>query len=502
MIDANTTQNDLETIAKQIDNSDATHTDPLAQRLRDLGSAVVGGDYADAWAAVDVQRLIEPTPIIERFKSQQAQEPWIPRLQWARNILLFFPLIFTGIGLVLAFQAYDDLKNTTNKPFIDLWLNAFDGHGVQWNLFGIQLSPVQWFAPITIVIADFVSALLIIFLIQFVSWLKHRNHRKRTREAEVFGAKLIQVLGDASLFLATRRWQAPTDLVGRFDKTAYQLLQEIQMERERLTELAKRREKEFADLGAFSSGVAAVTTDMLAAAHTLKETTAHLIESLQTFSQQYADVPKQQRLVLSAINNTTQLLQETLKSLARIENRQGQQEEALTAALTQIGEVITHIIGSTSSLKSYTQEYVTQQNIFLHNLQTERDMQNKVALRIISATESTGKVLQGIDESANSLHIMAVDLNKMRTQLVAFLNSMKDEIFGETKETVKHIARSGTSLATAAANIEQASHVLTQTLSSLQTDAIQPPTTNNDELAFQAITTKLEGNMATGESNE
>src|SRR5437879_5996905 len=66
---------------------------------------------------------------------------------------------------------------------------------------------------------------------------------------------------------------------------------------------------EFADLGEFTSGVAGVTSDMLGAANALKGTTTYLIQGLQAFSEHYKDVPQQQQALLLAMNNAIQLLQ-------------------------------------------------------------------------------------------------------------------------------------------------------------------------------------------------
>ena len=219
MVDAATTQKELEAIAQKIDAGNATTIDPLAERLRDLSKAIPDDNpYHDAWAAIDVQRLIEPALIVERFGNRLEPNRWIRRLQWTRNILLFFPIVFTWIGIILAINA-SNANGTNSESFIVQWQQGFNGNlGWQWK-------------PIGIVSIDFALLILILILTGVIIWLKGRDCRERTRETVGLHARLCSSPGDASLCLATGRWKAPTNLVDRFDMTANKLLHEMQEDR-------------------------------------------------------------------------------------------------------------------------------------------------------------------------------------------------------------------------------------------------------------------------------
>src|SRR5450755_4579664 len=178
MIDAAATHKDLIAIAQQIDTSDAGRIDPWAQRLRNLGEAVVGGEYADAWAAIDVHRMIEPAAIVERYSSQQRHDRWLAPARWVRNTLLFLLFMFIWIGVSLAIQAHAMLvadsqnKASQFQSFIYLWQRGFEGYLGRQKLLGIQLPLWQWFVPVHLVLGVFVLCLLIMLLTGFLIWFK------------------------------------------------------------------------------------------------------------------------------------------------------------------------------------------------------------------------------------------------------------------------------------------------------------------------------------------
>jgi hypothetical protein len=201
-------------------------------------------------------------------------------------------------------------------------------------------------------------------------------------------------------------------------------------------------------------------------ASALNRTTVYLVESLTTFSAQYKDIPQQQLILLRTIENAVQLLQRSINILGTIEERQTHQEHALTSALSLLSNAITNIVESASALHSHLNEFKAQQQTFFYNLQTEREMQNKMVIRMINTTKSVEKSLEELDQGANSLHIMTVDLNNMRNRLVAFLKSMEEEIFSDMKEAARQISQSSVSLTNAATTIENAGQAFAKTASS------------------------------------
>lgn len=228
------TRSKLEKIAIDIHryNPDA------AENLRELADALDGGPNADAWAFSDLRSLINPERISDSLGGNPAADLLTRGLEVLRNSLVLLPVAITWLGIFLAVDGYYKLiaarPELAGQSFIYLWQGGFGG-----------IDPV----PLgTLALIDGLLLAGVFFLTLFAytrsAWVQMTHQR--------FGFPLEQELGqalaEAELLLAPRRGLALYTSLHELERNMHSVIQQIGVERERLDELAKRREQELGDL--------------------------------------------------------------------------------------------------------------------------------------------------------------------------------------------------------------------------------------------------------------
>src|SRR5258708_19669942 len=227
IIDRDVVKTQLEALANYVAKSDKK----AANRLRNLRTAVIGGNNADAWASADIEKLINPEQIIENYKNQPVADALTSVLEVGRNVLIFIPLLVSWFGISKAVSTYSDYvgkhEDQISQPFLYLWQTGF----------GEQLPEIYRLGFLAGIDA-FLLFLLVVLTI-FHSSLVDIRKRHRIREAENLRADLAEALAGATLCLATRNRQQPTNVADAFDRSARYFGEAVDRMLKRMDDLEK-----------------------------------------------------------------------------------------------------------------------------------------------------------------------------------------------------------------------------------------------------------------------
>ncbi|MEO8746681.1 MAG: hypothetical protein ABI379_03360 [Rhodanobacter sp.] len=200
----------LEALANDIEEKSGDTK--AANRLRNLRDAVDGGNQADAWASADINKLINPEQIVEYYRNQPIADSVASTLEFVRNILIFLPLLVSWFGISQAVSKYGDFlgknQDQLTQPFLYLWQTGF----------GNQLPFI--FRLGFLAGLDAVLILLLVGVSVGHSFLADLGKQGRFKEAERLRSDLANALAGATLCLATRNRQQPTNVADAFDRTA------------------------------------------------------------------------------------------------------------------------------------------------------------------------------------------------------------------------------------------------------------------------------------------
>jgi hypothetical protein len=99
-----------------------------ASLLLEVAGAVDGGPTAELWAELDILDVLDVAGPLDDVREESRSSR---RLELARTVLIFCPLLITWAGLYVAGKAYGALLGAdpaaAQRPFLKLWLNGFDG---------------------------------------------------------------------------------------------------------------------------------------------------------------------------------------------------------------------------------------------------------------------------------------------------------------------------------------------------------------------------------------
>ncbi len=305
MIDARTTKAKLEGFANLVEKRDPD----TAAHLRDLGDALVDSPTADAWALSDIGTLLDPERISSALGNDGSSDLLARSLEVLRNSLVLLPLGITWFGIALAVDGYYKLINVhpelAGQSFIYLWQGGFQGR----MLFPFPLG------TLAVIDAFLLACVFLLTLAAYgrSAWVSIWNYQ--------FGAKfshaLSQALIDAQLILAPRRSPQYAS-IRKFEQSAQDLMHEIAAERQRLVELAQRRERELGDLNGIADNLGNSSVVFLNAAQALANTHTATLAALNGASGTMKGLAATQQDVMKAVHyvtgNTEALLQQQQKA--------------------------------------------------------------------------------------------------------------------------------------------------------------------------------------------
>jgi methyl-accepting chemotaxis protein len=330
-----------------------------------------------------------------------------------RNVLVLVPLGLTWFAFFEASRAYsrylEQHPEESATPMLVLRERGFGG----------ELGIIGRFSPV---------ALIDVFIIGFILLLTlYSDGRRDKRDDDIamtagkFQADLDNALGAATVILSPDRAnrtamlaQHVERLAQRFDRNSQELLNQLQVEHDRLETVANRREKEFSDFGVFASGMRAGAEETHRLLLDMRQVSQALQASLEDLTSEVSMSGDQQRTLLEAVNNLERLTasgiqsdQSVTRQLAEAAaNLSEAADRALAGAETaaQAGRIASEAVRSVAEI---ARQLAESQARVEHALANESDTTSRFAetLRssLDSVTESTRQVGE-LNEVLTRLH--------------------------------------------------------------------------------------------------
>jgi methyl-accepting chemotaxis protein len=389
MINSRDIRADLEALANQVDTTDTK----AATRLRELGNAVDGGSYADAWATTDVHHMIETDAIVQKYKRMQKTDKAVAILELFRNSLIFLPLVVTWYGVSVAVSTYHDLirdkPDFASLPFLYLWQGAFDNRLHTWQTLGFLAA------------VDFVILLIVFGLTALLSYMTSIGRQRHELEAEELREDLIHALAGATLCLHTRNWTQPTNFVNRFDKVTEQfntvvgqLLKTMEHERTQLSELAKQQKESSEAFIAFKKDLFSNMSTVSLAVKEMQASNTALSTTINSLVTPARDIASQHGSLTTHTQEAVTLFRDQVAAQNRIVEQQQLWGEELQRVLGTLNGTVQYGKELASSVAGFT----GQQAGFLEAIKIEREQQRQTANSLFTSADNLKKIVDQINE--------------------------------------------------------------------------------------------------------
>lgn len=303
----------IDDLAQQLHELDAVS----ARRLRELGTALTTENGRQRWSDVDLRRA---------FNTDRLALAWAVRREGGyapasvdvadklRNVLVLVPVLLTWFALGDAASRYQqylrDQPDQSGTPFLVLWQQGFGGGQ-------------PWYSPTfsTVALIDTVIIAIIIMLTFYAHGRREHQEDKIADAALLFQADFDNALAEAGVLLATDKSSRPIHLADSVERLAESfatsssnLLNQLQVEHDRLDSLAARREKEFADFGVFAASMRSGAESMHRLIIDLRDVAAGLERSLEDLSSDVSRTGDQQRALLTAVASLEKLTSTSLQA--------------------------------------------------------------------------------------------------------------------------------------------------------------------------------------------
>lgn len=498
----------LDGIATSIDRVDARS----ARRLGELATALTTETGRQRWSDVDLQRAFN-TDRLSHAYAVEHEGGYAPNLvevaDKVRNVLVLVPILLTWAALGEAATAYDryirENPDQASQPFLLLWQRGFGGQA------GL-LSPT--FS--TVALIDAIVIVAIILLTLYAHGRREKQEDRIADTAAAFQAEFDNALAEAGVLLATDRSSRPVQLADsverladNFENSSQALLNQLQIEHDRLDHVATRREKEFADFGVFASGMRAGAEQMHRLLVDLREVSSGLERALEDLASEVATSGDQQRTLLAAVSNLERMTSSSIQSDQAISRQMSTAaarlaetaDKAITGAesAAQAGRVAVDAVRGISAMVQQISESQLQVERAL-GAQTVTSGELAEALRAgTSSSQSAARVLSdigtGLSRLRDELERVAAQGSEQATALSALLGQQA-EVTREMSQVVRDIGAIGLGTAQRQREVNQDFQHLVQRLDSLATTlnrlVQQAPSTEGLQQAFaSALRTEL-----------
>lgn len=438
MIDKSLVKESLVKLADRIQSTDPSG----ASRLLLLSEAVMGGPDidAEAWAATDIYKFIDPDSIVEHVRSQYTRARHIDIMELVRNTLVLAPIIVTWFAISQAVPAYHDLlaanPSQVQLPFLYFWQQGF----------GPGFPPLLTLGSVALIDAIILFSILVLTFVTYA--LAQANTNRSDREAESLRAELVHVLAGASLCLNSVRRQQLTagdnlegvarqiEAMSRQASSQFQkMVDQIVNKFTTMTEQTTTRLGEMADqiytqfngvaqqmklqaeegtrylgtMTGFAARLDRLSTEMHTAAKTIETTNAGLHTTMNDLVEPARDLSLQQKGLTDATRESLVLLQGATTTLTDIGRKQGHWNTELSDVLDNLNVAVEKGV----QLATTVGNLHTQQGAFLQSLEKEREAQRDLAKLTSDATVSLREALSSVDTSGKSLRSMAHDMKDL-----------------------------------------------------------------------------------------
>ena len=509
-------------VADQIDGIAASlnEVDPRsARRLRELATALTTETGRQRWSDVDLRRAFN-TDRLSHAYAVRREGGYAPNTveiaDKVRNVLVLVPILLTWAALGEAATAYDryiaENPDQASQPFLLLWQRGFGGEA-------------SWTSPTfsTVALIDAIVIVVIILLTFYAHGRRERQEDLIADTASDFQADFDNALAEATVLLATDRSSRPIQLADsverladRFERSSQSLLNQLQVEHDRLDHLAARREKEFADFGVFASGMRAGAEEMHRLLVDLRQVSSGLERALEDLSSEVSSTKDQQRTLVTAVSNMERMASSSIQSDQAVARQ-------MSAAASNLAETADKAISGAESAAQASRVAVDAVRGIGSLAQQIAESQARVEQALASQVEANGTLAEslrasaaGSQSTARTLNDIGAGLSKIReeferlssqtAQHASALNGLltqQSEIARDISTVVREIGSVGLNTAQRQREVNQDLQHLVQRLDGLANTlnrlVQQAPST---EALQQAFTTALRGELArTGATN-
>lgn len=459
----------LEDLAREIESA----APQAADRLRNLGTATGGGNGADVWAASDIFQLVDPESIVEQVQGHGAGDRWVGVLEMLRNALVFLPIAITWVGIWRALESYADAIHTnpalSDLAFLYLWQQGFEGRT------SLTLSRIA--------LADGAILLLVFVLTIVVLWYNNQREHRAVAVRE----ELSHALADASLVLTDRRTQQSSRTMQHLDHIAHELLDGLQQERQRIQDLATRKEKEVGDITALTRDFMTSTQGMLAAVQSLQQVPQQMSRIVAALTASFEQLTDQQRNQQQEFAQATHQAAQELRTLT-------ESHHAISSDLQTMGDSIQKMGNSLHTMTDELREALqVSKNAALQNVQAVADMhamagnlaaaQTQFMASLSQERNTIERGLQGLQQTTQTLQHTAQAVEASLGSLAHMadlLVSQQREVATASQQTttqLKHLTDSqqtmGINMQTMGINLQKMGAELTATIDVLQKSATE-----------------------------
>lgn len=287
-----------------------------SRRLEDLSNAISSESGRQRWSDVDLRRAFNTDRLAHAFAVKHEGGYAPKRIELAdklRNVLVLVPIMLTWWALGAAISNYGAMMTAdpeNNTPFLVAWEQGFGGRATSLEP---SLSHVAF--------ADAILIAVIILLTFYAHGRREEQEDIISDTTSLFQADMDNALAEASVLLATDRSSRPVrlaDAVERmadsFEESSQALLNQLQVEHDRMEMLASHREKEFSDFGVFATGMRSGAEEMHRVLSALREVSHGLDRSLQDLGSDLAKSAQQQESLLTAVTNLERLTSSAIQN--------------------------------------------------------------------------------------------------------------------------------------------------------------------------------------------
>lgn len=453
--DPEQTADHVEQAAASLDDIDAR----ASSRLRTLAQALRTGTGRQSWSDVDLHRVFNADRLAHAYAVRREGGYASRSIEVAdkvRNVLILMPILLTWAALAEAVAAYGQYLEANpeerGQPFLLLWQQGFGG----------EASP---FSPTFSTVA-FVAAAIIAVIVLLTFYTHGRREAREDAISDTsaaFHADFDTVLSDATIVLGTDRSARPIELTQsverlaeRFERSSQELLTQLQVEHDRLENVASQREQETSDFGAFASSMRAGSEEMHRLLVDLRQVSSGLERSLNDLSSELSVSGDQQRTLLTAVTNLERQTSSAIQSDQAMSRQLAQTarvlaeaaDSAVTGADTaaQAGRAATEAVRGISEL---AQQIAASQGNVEELLTIDRDASSTLAEALRTNTGHAQSTARTLNDIGGALQRMRDDFDRLGSQTnqqqstLASLLTHQAEIAQDISQSAKELGSVG-----------------------------------------------------------
>ncbi|MCX8213819.1 MAG: hypothetical protein OTJ97_04820 [SAR202 cluster bacterium] len=466
----------------------------LAERrdsLLELAGAIDDED-AHIWAKVDLFAAFGEDAVA--VPGADRRDSQITFWEWARNILVLLPLLFTWSGVALASHQYGRLtelagsadgdsriREVATRPFIALWEQGFDN--IPDLSDDIWRSLAGWFDLTMVALLDLAAILLVIVASIRVGYLRRNREVTLENRFQQVWNQLRETLTHASYHLSKRAFDTPLRVTEELGKATAQL-SSITNHVLDAEERAKNRLDDITEsIMTFNAGLAAheeVVAGLNVTARSLSDNLRGARDDIAQIGETFADAAAQERVLVDQLGETTRQLEtttvESLRQASQIASATSELVSALAAERGVHSAVSESLAGSATALRNSADEVRRQwEQLGDNQIDLSGDLQAlqgilgqageqmqqvadhvNIAYQLFPELQQTNRELadsfrsstQALNDSARNITTSTSDA--LGSFLVAATGQLDEQVEAATQQVTASLAEAAASLRSAA----------------------------------------------------